>query len=89
MPEPYSSSPVFDEISLPDALRNNHRTKHGVWGLLNVLEGELTLVFVDPAREVHVTSGKAATIAPQAVHFVRTMGPMKMRVDFYREPPDG
>jgi tellurite resistance-related uncharacterized protein len=38
-PEPYNSTPVFDEKSLPDALRNEHRTKSGTWGLLRVLEG--------------------------------------------------
>lgn len=44
MSEPYASSPIFDEQTLPDALRNDHRTKTGTWGLLRVLEGEVRLI---------------------------------------------
>ena len=43
---PYGASPIFDEQSLPDALRNDHRTKAGTWGLLRVLDGEVRLIFV-------------------------------------------
>ena len=45
---PYGASPIFDELSLPDSLRNKHSTKDGTWGLLRVLEGEVELVFIDP-----------------------------------------
>lgn len=84
---PYSSSPVFDESSLPDALRNEHRTKTGTWGLLRVLEGEVRLIFVDPPQEQVVTPDNPAPIPPQSTHYVVTDGPMKMQVDFYREHP--
>lgn len=86
---PYKSTPIFDESTLPDAIRNDHNTKAGVWGLLVVLEGEVTLVFHDPHRVVSVTPGHPAIIAPQAVHHVEVVEPMKMRVDFYREHPLG
>lgn len=87
MPEPYAKSSVFDETSLPDALRNDHRTKAGSWGLLRVLEGEVRLVFIDPPSEHHVTPGHPAVIPPQAIHHVVPLGPMTMRVEFYRERP--
>src|SRR3546814_2805171 len=45
---PYRSTPVFDETSLPAALRGEHRTKAGVWGLIRVLEGKLQLNIIDP-----------------------------------------
>ena len=86
-PEPYKSTPVFDAETLPEAIRKQHSTKEGTWGLLRVLEGRVTLVFIDPAREVEVTPGKPAPIPPQAVHFVKLDGPMRMQVDFYKEPP--
>ena len=38
MTEPYKTTPVFDETSLPGAIRNAHSTKAGVWGLLRVLD---------------------------------------------------
>lgn len=86
--EPYKSTPVFDENSLPDAIRANHATKAGVWGLLRVLEGEVRLVFDDPPREVRVTPDSPAPIPPEALHHVEVTGPMRMQVEFYREPPD-
>lgn len=88
-PEAYKTTPIFDEASLPSAIRNAHSTKAGVWGLLRVLEGEVRLVFHEPRREVQVTPATPAPIAPQAVHHVEVDAPMRMQVEFYREPPLG
>lgn len=85
---PYKTTPVFDEVTLPEAIRSAHNTKAGVWGLLHVLAGEVDLVFHDPARRVRVTPGEPAPIPPQAVHHVELKGPMRMQVEFYREQPD-
>lgn len=85
---PYKVTPVFDETSLPEAIRSAHNTKPGVWGLLRVLEGEVRLVFHEPRREVLVTPGSPAPIPPQEVHHVEVSGPMRMQVEFYRERPD-
>ena len=87
MPAPYASSAVFDEQTLPDALRNDHRTKQGTWGLLRVLEGEVRLLFVDPPSELRVTPATPALIAPQATHRVVPLGPMRMQVEFFHERP--
>ena len=87
--EPYKSTPVFDQDSLPDAIRNQHSTKEGTWGLLRVLEGEVLLIFHDPPRTVRVTPDAPAPIPPTSVHHVEVTGPMRMQVEFYREPPPG
>ena len=84
---PYGASPIFDELSLPDSLRHEHSPRDGTWGLLRVLEGEVELVFLDPASRRRVTPDKPAPIPPQSPHFVRLHGPMKMQVEFYRENP--
>ncbi|MEH6663129.1 MAG: DUF1971 domain-containing protein [Parasphingorhabdus sp.] len=84
---PYGASPIFDENSLPDKLRNEHSTKDGTWGLLRVLEGEVELVFIDPPSQLLVTVDNPAPIPPQAPHYVKLTGPMKMQVEFYREHP--
>ena len=86
-PAPYASSPVFNSETLPDALRNDHRTKAGTWGLLRVLEGEVRLVFLDPPSDHQVTPAKPAIIPPQLAHHVVPLGPMQMQVEFYRERP--
>lgn len=87
MAEPYRSTPIFDENTLPQALRNMHRTKEGVWGVIRVLEGELNLTYVEPRSEKVLTPGNPGLIAPQQTHFVTALGPMRMQVDFYTEPP--
>jgi tellurite resistance-related uncharacterized protein len=84
---PYKITPVFDQDTLPAAIRTEHRTKAGTWGLLRVLEGAVTLVFIDPHREILVTAGNPAPIMPEQPHFVVVDGPMRLQVEFYREPP--
>lgn len=87
MPEPYASSPIFDELTLPNALRGDHRTKPGSWGLLQVLQGEVLLIFLDPPSEHLVTTANPLVIPRQATHHVVPSGPMRMQVEFYRERP--
>jgi tellurite resistance-related uncharacterized protein len=88
MTKPYGASPVFDETSLPAALRSEHRTKAGVWGLIRVLEGRLKLTVVEPRLESILTPECPGVVLPEQTHFVEPLGPMKMQVDFYNEPPD-
>lgn len=87
--EPYKTTQIFDEVTLPEAIRNAHSTKAGVWGLLRALEGEARLVFHAPPREVTITPGHPGVIAPEAVHHVELTGPVRLQVEFYREPPGG
>jgi len=86
-PAPYAASPVFDEQNLPDALRSDHRTKPGTWGLLRVLDGAVRLIFLDPPTEHLVTPDNPSIIPPQATHYVMPLGRMRMQVEFYRERP--
>ena len=87
-PAPYKTTPVFDQDTLPAAIRSTHATKDGVWGLLRVLEGAVMLVFHEAdERRVTVRPGSPCPIPPTAPHHVETDGPMRMQVEFYREPP--
>ena len=79
---PYRSTPVFDELTLPQALRHDHSTKAGVWGVIVVLEGELRLHFGDD-RILVLDIENPGLVCPEEVHFVEPIGKMKMRVDFY------
>jgi hemoglobin len=89
MPTPYSTAGEFNQDTLPQALRNRHNTKAGVWGLLRVLKGEVTLVFEDPPRAIRVTPEDPCELPPQAWHHVEVTGEMRMQVEFYREKPLG
>lgn len=86
--EPYKTTPIFDEVTLPEGIRNAHSTKAGVWGLLRALEGQARLVFHAPRRTVTITPGHPGEIAPEAVHHVELDGPVRLQVEFYRERPD-
>ncbi|MGK2909877.1 DUF1971 domain-containing protein [Sphingobium sp. AR-3-1] len=85
--EPYRSTPIFDEVTLPKALRRDHRTKAGTWGLIRVLRGTLKLTILEPASEILVTPGAPAVILPEQTHFVEPVGPMEMQVDFFDHLP--
>lgn len=86
---PYRSTPVFDQDTLPDALRARHNTKAGVWGVIRVIEGELALTYLDPPSEIVLTPDRPGLLLPQQPHFVTPHAPMKMRVDFYDQSPLG
>jgi tellurite resistance-related uncharacterized protein len=87
--QPYRSTPVFDETTLPAALRSRHTTKAGVWGVIRVIEGQLRLTYLDPPSEIVLDPQTPGPLLPQQPHFVEPLGPMKMQVDFYDQPPGG
>lgn len=84
----YRSTPVFDEVTLPAALRADHRTKAGTWGVINVLEGQLRLTFVDPPEVEMLLPGRPGLVNPGQTHFVTPVGAMRMHVDFHDSAPD-
>jgi len=83
---PYKITPVFTENTLPAALRREHRTKAGTWGIVRVLEGRLKLSFPNGRAEL-LNPDLAGLIRPEETHWVEPVGRMQMRVEFYdREP---
>ena len=86
-PAPYKRTPVFDQDSLPAALRSRHSTKPGVWGIVRVFQGEVRFVTEAPATEEVLTPERCGLILPEQVHFVRPVGEVRMGVEFYRERP--
>ena len=88
---PYKRTPVFDETTLPDGLRREHRTKAGVWGIIRVLEGRLCYRVLDPASETVLDPESPGLVLPGQPHSVEPLGAMRMQVEFYdrdpRQPP--
>lgn len=85
---PYRSTPIFNEDTLPPALRSRHNTKAGVWGVIRILEGRVRLVRIEPASELILDPRTPGLVLPEQSHFVEPLGPMRMQVDFYDQPPD-
>lgn len=86
--QPYKSTPVFDEVSLPQALRRAHNTKPGAWALIQVLEGVVRYHVEDgSAPPVDLVPGRPGLIRPGQLHHVEPLGAMRMRIDFYDHEP--
>jgi tellurite resistance-related uncharacterized protein len=87
--QPYRSTPIFDETTLPKALQTRHATKAGVWGLVRVIEGRLRLTYLDPQSELDLNSNCSGLLLPEQYHFVTPNGQMKMQIEFYDQRPHG
>lgn len=85
---PYKSTSVFDENTLPAGFRREHRTKPGVWGIIRVLEGRLRYKVLEPASETILDPTHPGLVSPDVPHLVEPLGPMKLRLEFYDQPPD-
>lgn len=85
--QPYQSTPVFDQDTLPQALRRDHSTKAGTWGVIRVLAGEIRLHVTEPPEVRHLSRGEATVVAPQQIHWVEVLGPMKLQVEFHETRP--
>jgi len=82
----YSSSPVFDQDSVPQALRKEHRTKPGVWAKAIVSEGPIDFVLEsEPDAPITIQAGNFAIAEPEVPHHVNVTGPVKFQLEFYRE----
>ena len=84
---PYKSTPVFNQDTLPDGLRKEHRTKAGVWGVINILEGSVRYRILDPVSETILDVDHPGLVMPEQPHLVEPLGEMSMRVDFYDYAP--
>ena len=84
---PYKTTQVFDEQTLPAALRREHRTKAGAWGIVRILEGQLRLRFPD-GRDELLDVDTPGLIRPEETHWVEPIGQMRMQVEFYDREPE-
>ncbi|WP_165185068.1 DUF1971 domain-containing protein [Caulobacter soli] len=85
--KPYRSTPVFDDQTLPQALRQAHTTKAGVWGVIRVLEGCVRYRIEAHDHDVILSPGTPGLVRPQEPHHVEPVGPMRMQVEFYDHQP--
>ncbi len=73
----------FDETTLPDGLRRDHRVAERTWAVLAVLDGSVAFEMVtDPPILRRVEGGEVQAIPPGVVHRVRTDGAMRLEVRF-------
>ena len=81
----YSETPVYSEQTVPDKLTAEHDLKAGVWGKLCVIAGRLDYhVPGEPDLKRAIKTGEHVVIEPRQVHFVRPIGDVQFKVEFYR-----
>ncbi len=84
----YARSPEFDQDTIPAALRKGHATKAGTWALIHVLEGRLLYRVLEPLSERVLEPGEPGIIVPEQLHEVEPLGPVRMFVEFHRNPEE-
>ena len=83
----YKRTPEFTEDSVPPALLRAHSTKEGVWGRIQVTQGELVYWIVDPRRAKRQTVLRpedAGVVEPTILHEVQPSTGTAFFVEFLR-----
>ena len=84
----YKRTPEFDAETVPDGLRHDHSTKHGVWGVIHVLAGRLRYIVEPPLASEHVLDvDHRGVVVPEVLHRVIPEGDVRFFVEFHRATP--
>jgi len=76
---------VWDEQTMPVALRRAHRLATGTWGRLRVEQGRLRfLTDTHPGLDVTVVADIPQSIPPEVEHHVEPKGAVRFFVEFLR-----
>ncbi len=79
------TTPVFDQLTVPDGLLAAHRVADGTWGLLVVHSGVLEFMFEDDRDNIiNVGEGESIAIPPGRLHHVALPHPATFTVEFHR-----
>ena len=82
---PYKRTPTFTEVTLPQALRRDHATKAGVWGVIHVEQGRLRYEIADTGETIELTAGDdRGIVEPEVRHRVTPVGDVRFYVEFHR-----
>ncbi len=85
---PSGGSLTFSEETIPEALQKEHKLASGRWGVLHVFAGTVRFVNLETNEESEVSAPDHVIIHPEAQHRVVVTGPVRCRVDFFRELDD-
>jgi tellurite resistance-related uncharacterized protein len=82
---PYKRTPEFDQDHIPGALRKDHSTKPGVWGVIHVIAGRLHYVVEQPLASARILEpGVRGVVVPEVLHHVGPDGDVRFFVEFHR-----
>lgn len=80
----YKTTPEFNEDTIPEGFKRNHKTAANIWGRIVVHEGKLRYVIESPQKEEHILMpGMPGIVEPQCPHHVVNIGLVRFSVEFY------
>lgn len=80
----------FDDGSLPEGLRRDHRLADRTWGVLRVLDGTVRFTMATaPPLDRTLRTGDEQTIPPNVAHALHVEGPVNLQVDFLVRSGEG
>ncbi len=82
--EPYNRTPEFTHSSVPAGLLRDHATKHGVWGVIHVVRGELIYRIAEPCETHRLSPANPGVVVPEVLHSVELVGDAAFFVEFWR-----
>jgi len=80
----YKRTPEFTSKTVPKGLLANHSTKAGVWGVINVLEGQLRYIVPSAGIDELLDPLTAGIVKPEQIHRVEPVGEMRFYVEFWK-----
>ena len=86
-PQPYRTTIIFDEITLPIGLRRKHRLASGVWAVIRVLEGRVSYRSLEPLSATILDTNRPGRVIPNQLHLLEVIGAVRLRVEFYNQNP--
>lgn len=78
------STPIFNESTCPEAIKNAHQANVGYYGQLIVISGKLEFIWTDTNETIVVDNSKPFYIESGRTHRVNFIEPATFRVDFYK-----
>lgn len=88
VPEPYKVTQDFSERSIPAPLLRSHATKAGVWGLIRISEGCISLRYDDGTATTCILDPEnPGLVRPEQQHHLEPTGPVRLQVEFYDRYP--
>ena len=84
--EPYRRTDTFTKATVPAGLLRDHKTKAGVWGLIQVLQGTLTYRIAATGHEIVLSPGVTGIVEPAILHSVALSDDAEFFVEFWRRP---
>ncbi len=78
------TTPIWDEGTVPAALRRAHRIAAGTWGRIVVHDGGLRFAAATtPAIHVELGKGETQVISPGVEHEIEPLGVVRFSVEFF------